>query len=78
MFFTNVDNNCFFFISASEHEHRVGEIAESLGFSHVSLSSDVMAMEKIVPRGFTGIYISHFFLAGSLCTYGYALLRLTI
>lgn len=35
------------------HEQKVGEVANSLGFSHVSLSSNVMAMEKIVPRGFT-------------------------
>eukprot|EP00111_Clytia_hemisphaerica_P019120 TCONS_00056456-protein len=37
----------------SAHEQAVGEIAKSLGFTHVSLSSEVMAMEKIVPRGFT-------------------------
>ena len=42
------------YYSASEHEKEVGRIAESLGFTHISLSSDVMAMEKIVPRGFTG------------------------
>jgi len=31
----------------------VGEIAKGLGFQHVSLSSDVMPMVRIVPRGFT-------------------------
>lgn len=36
-----------------DDESRVGEIATSLGFSHVSLSHKVMAMVKIVPRGFT-------------------------
>lgn len=35
------------------HEQQVGKIAKSLGFTHVSLSSEVMAMEKIVPRGYT-------------------------
>ncbi|PIK47735.1 putative 5-oxoprolinase isoform X1 [Apostichopus japonicus] len=37
----------------SAHEERVGEIATELGFKHVSLSSSVMKMVKIVPRGFT-------------------------
>ncbi|EDQ91076.1 uncharacterized protein MONBRDRAFT_15677 [Monosiga brevicollis MX1] len=36
-----------------EHEQRVGQIARDMGFTHVSLSSDVMQMAKIVPRGFT-------------------------
>jgi 5-oxoprolinase (ATP-hydrolysing) len=36
-----------------EHEETVGKLAESLGFSHVSLSSQVMPMVRIVPRGFT-------------------------
>jgi len=36
-----------------EHELIVGEIAAKLGFEHVSLSSDVMPMVRIVPRGFT-------------------------
>lgn len=35
------------------HEEKVGAIAEELGFSHVSLSSHVMPMVKVVPRGFT-------------------------
>ena len=35
------------------HEQRVGVIAREIGFTHVSLSSDVMRMAKIVPRGFT-------------------------
>nr|CAB3264567.1 5-oxoprolinase [Phallusia mammillata] len=37
----------------SDHEVRVGEIAKSMGLTHVSLSSEVMPMVKIVPRGFT-------------------------
>ncbi|KAG1152022.1 hypothetical protein G6F37_002401 [Rhizopus arrhizus] len=34
-----------------EHERQIGNLAESIGFSHVSLSSQVMPMIKIVPRG---------------------------
>lgn len=37
----------------SVHEKRVQEIAEEMGFSHVSLSSSVMPMVRIVPRGHT-------------------------
>ena len=37
----------------SEHERKVGEIAASLGFGHISLSSEVMPMVRIVGRGFT-------------------------
>ena len=37
----------------SEHEQLVGQIAASLGFGHISLSSAVMPMVRIVPRGFT-------------------------
>ncbi|XP_065676519.1 5-oxoprolinase-like isoform X3 [Hydra vulgaris] len=37
----------------SNHEKEVGKIAQQMGFTHISLSSEVMAMEKIVPRGFT-------------------------
>ena len=37
----------------SEHEQVVGHIAQKLGFGHVSLSSQVMPMVRIVPRGFT-------------------------
>lgn len=36
-----------------EHELLVGQCATELGFQHVSLSSDVMPMVRIVPRGFT-------------------------
>ncbi|XP_060583010.1 5-oxoprolinase-like [Ruditapes philippinarum] len=35
------------------HEKKVGAIAEELGFTHVSLSSVVMPMVRIVPRGYT-------------------------
>ncbi|KAK4885928.1 hypothetical protein RN001_002199 [Aquatica leii] len=37
----------------ADHEKEIGKIAEELGFSHVSLSHDVMPMVRIVPRGFT-------------------------
>ncbi|CAG9462621.1 unnamed protein product [Pedinophyceae sp. YPF-701] len=36
-----------------EHELAVGRVAEEMGFSQVSLSSQVMQMVKMVPRGFT-------------------------
>jgi 5-oxoprolinase (ATP-hydrolysing) len=35
----------------NEHEKQVGELCRSLGFSHVTLSSDIMPMIKFVPRG---------------------------
>lgn len=31
----------------------MGQLAEEMGFTHVSLSSEVMSMVKAVPRGFT-------------------------
>ena len=37
----------------SAHEHRVTEIATELGFHHVSMSSHVSPMVKVVPRGYT-------------------------
>uniref|UniRef100_A0A8C5PWK3 5-oxoprolinase, ATP-hydrolysing n=1 Tax=Leptobrachium leishanense TaxID=445787 RepID=A0A8C5PWK3_9ANUR len=37
----------------SSHEHQIGELARSLGFPHVSLSSEVMPMIRMVPRGYT-------------------------
>ncbi|CAM9522906.1 unnamed protein product, partial [Hapterophycus canaliculatus] len=37
----------------AEHEQRVGKLAAEMGFTHVSLSSEVMSMVKAVPRGFT-------------------------
>ena len=37
----------------SEHEAMVGQMAAGLGFGHISLSSGVMPMVRIVPRGFT-------------------------
>eukprot|EP00088_Acartia_fossae_P069611 TRINITY_DN9141_c0_g1_i1.p1 TRINITY_DN9141_c0_g1~~TRINITY_DN9141_c0_g1_i1.p1 ORF type:complete len:1151 (+),score=248.77 TRINITY_DN9141_c0_g1_i1:82-3453(+) len=36
-----------------EHEKMVGSMALDMGFEHVSLSSDIMPMVRIVPRGFT-------------------------
>ena len=37
----------------------MGEIARELGFTQVSLSSEVMPMVRIVPRGYTGNLIDH-------------------
>eukprot|EP00112_Aurelia_sp_Birch-Aquarium-sp1_P015543 Seg3453.3 transcript_id=Seg3453.3/GoldUCD/mRNA.D3Y31 product=5-oxoprolinase protein_id=Seg3453.3/GoldUCD/D3Y31 len=39
--------------SFDKHEKRIGEIAKKMGFEQVSLSSDVMPMVRIVPRGYT-------------------------
>lgn len=36
-----------------DHEALVEEVAKELGFSHVSLSSQLTPMVKVVPRGFT-------------------------
>ncbi|CAM9646574.1 unnamed protein product, partial [Discosporangium mesarthrocarpum] len=36
-----------------DHERAVGVLAQGMGFTHVSLSSEVMPMVKAVPRGFT-------------------------
>lgn len=38
----------------AEHEKEVGRIALEMGFHQVSLSSDVMSMVRVVPRGYTG------------------------
>lgn len=58
-------NHCFYYYYYSfniymlmvfrfiEHECRIGEIAQQLGFSQVSLSHEIMPMVRIVPRGFT-------------------------
>ena len=37
------------------HEEEVGELARKMGFSQVSISSQVMPMVRIVPRGYTGM-----------------------
>ncbi|XP_061197337.1 5-oxoprolinase-like isoform X1 [Saccostrea echinata] len=37
----------------TEHEKEVGRIAQEMGFHQVSLSSDVMSMVRVVPRGYT-------------------------
>ena len=36
-----------------DHEKAVGNVAKELGFQQISLSSEVMQMVKMVPRGFT-------------------------
>lgn len=42
--------------SFPEHELRVGEIAREMGFTNVSLSHQIIAMQKYVPRAHTGIH----------------------
>lgn len=37
----------------SDHEKAVGALARHLGFTQVSLSSEVMPMVRAVPRGYT-------------------------
>uniref|UniRef100_A0A7N5JHP5 5-oxoprolinase, ATP-hydrolysing n=1 Tax=Ailuropoda melanoleuca TaxID=9646 RepID=A0A7N5JHP5_AILME len=37
----------------AQHEQQVGALAQELGFTHVSLSSEAMPMVRIVPRGHT-------------------------
>lgn len=37
----------------AQHEQQVGALAQELGFTHVSLSSETMPMARIVPRGHT-------------------------
>ena len=39
------------------HEQEVALVAKEMGFKQVSLSSDVMSMVRIVPRGFTGMMV---------------------
>ena len=57
-----------------DHEQHVGKLARDVGFQQVSLSSDVMQMVKMVPRGYTATadayltprimqYAAHFALA---------------
>ena len=38
-----------------DHEISVGELAKEMGFTHVSLSSHVMPMVRIVPCVFIGM-----------------------
>ena len=47
---------CVYIVRFTDHEHEVGRIAMEMGFTHVSMSSDVMAMIRVVPRGYTGTY----------------------
>ena len=50
----NTERRCLFFFSRwSEHEKAVGALARRLGFTQVSLSSEVMPMVRAVPRGYT-------------------------
>jgi hypothetical protein len=34
-----------------DHERQIGQIAADIGFTHISLSNEIMPMIKIVPRG---------------------------
>ena len=40
------------------HEQDIGSLAKEMGFSYISLSSRVMPMIRMVPRGYTGMYIN--------------------
>ena len=42
--------------SFPDHELRVGDIARELGFTSVSLSHQIIAMQKYVPRSHTGLF----------------------
>lgn len=42
--------------SYPEHERIVGNIAKKMGFRQISLSSEIMPMVRIVPRGYTGMF----------------------
>jgi 5-oxoprolinase (ATP-hydrolysing) len=44
-----------------EHELKVAEIAKSVGFKNVSLSSQIMPMVRLVPRGFTASVLNKLF-----------------
>ena len=39
----------------ADHEERIARIAEELGFAHVSVSSRLSALQRIVPRGETAV-----------------------
>lgn len=41
-----------------DHEIQIKKIALEMGFEHISLSSEVMPMLRIVPRGHTGMFYS--------------------
>ena len=47
-------------ISFPDHELRVGEIAREMGFTNVSLSHQIIAMQKYVPRAHTGLFEKYF------------------
>ena len=42
------------FSSYDGNEQVIGDLAKAMGFTHVSLSSKVMPMVRMVPRGYTG------------------------
>ena len=46
----------YIFFSFQDHEILIGNLAKEMGFRNVSLSSKVMSMIRIVPRGYTGKY----------------------
>ena len=53
--YTCTYSNTFSSLSYCTHEEEIGKMAEELGFTHVSLSSKVMPMVKMISRGYTGI-----------------------
>jgi len=48
---------CVIHFRCPQHEEEVGELAREIGFTHLSLSSAIMPMARIVPRGFTGQFL---------------------
>lgn len=42
-------------IEGIDHENSIGDLAQSIGFTYISLSNDVMPMVKIVPRGTSAV-----------------------
>eukprot|EP00899_Mesostigma_viride_P023377 jgi/Mesvir1/4223/Mv25121-RA.4 len=46
---------CMHAYTFPDHEKAVGDLAQQMGFKHVSLSSDLSPMVKIVPRGYTAV-----------------------
>lgn len=45
-----LSNYCYFNYS-KDHERQIGDLASTIGFTHISLSSSIMPMIKIVSRG---------------------------
>ncbi len=57
---TNIYKSFDLINSFPDHELRVGEIARDMGFANVSLSHQIIAMQKYVPRAHTGLSQNYF------------------